>query len=391
MKWPKTIFIASAALYFSIGSLSIFSGWGFYADSGWVVGISAELFTSGPYKAWRLIDIAPPSGLGLGWTPLLPSLIYSLIILGKQFSWSYGLIAEIYRVLLLGVDILNIYLIVQIISRRRLKVSSRNLCLIILVLFFSGYFLLASGFAGHPETLVLLFSLLGMKFLRQQKFLVSGLFFGLALSAKQSALAVLIPVFFVLFFQKIGFRPVLKFLTGTAAAFLLILFPFLITHPQDVWYGIVEANMARIIRGPNLWWLLEVPFRRFWYLEEMSLFLRRIAHPTLLASIILLSVISIRKKVKFDELNLFGLIAAASLLFNILNKWVSFQHFLLGFVFVFVWDSLRNREGFPVFGTTYALILFVANFLGFPFWQPMVLVINLGAFIYVCYFLKVFK
>lgn len=378
MKWilqkivwikPKTIFIASAALYFLIGSLSIFSGWGLYTDSGWVVGISAELFTSGLYKAWRLIDIAPPSGLGLGWTPLLPSLIYPLTILGKQFSWSYGFIAEIYRVLLLGVDIINIYLIVQLVSRRRSKISDLNLCLIILVLFFSGYFLFASGFVGHPETLVLLFSLLGLKPLRQQRFLTSGFFFGLALSAKQSALVILIPVFFVLFFQKNGVWPIFKFLTGTIATFLLILFPFLITHPQDVWYGIVEANMARIIRGPNIWWLTEIPFRRFWHLDEVIFALRRIANLVLLASLILLSVISSRKKVKFDELNLFGLIAAASLLFNILNKWVSFQHFLLSFVFVFIWDSLRNREGFPVFGTTYAFLLVVANFLGNPLWQ----------------------
>lgn len=388
---PKTIFLTSAVFYFLIGLVSGLLGWR-SLDCNWLVGIAYHLFTLDPYSHDRLISVAPPLGLGFGFTPLLLFLIAPFIILGKQFGWTGHFIAKIYGLPLLLIDILNIYLIIKIISQYRPRISKSNLNLIILILFFSGYFLFASGSMGHPETLVLFFSLLGIRVLRDKKHLISGILFGLALSAKQSAAFIIIPIFFYLLFQKNGFRPAFKFGAGSIAIFLLIVMPFFIAHPAETWYGIFGANQRLVIRGPNIWWFIEAFSRRILNLGWVNQFLIRIANPVLFGLTTLLSIIlTSRKKIKIEDPSLFGLISASLLSSSILAKWLSFHHFLLGFAFVIIWDTIRSKEGFPAFGVTYAFLLLAATFSGNPLWQLMVLLINIGAFVYLCYSLAAIR
>lgn len=388
---PKTVFLTAALFYLLIAFASGFLGWR-NPDCGWIVAVASRLFTLDPYSHYRLISIAPPLGQGFSSPPLLLFLIAPFIILGQNFGWTNDFMAKIYQAPLHLIDILNIYLIIKIAREYRPRISKLNLNLTILILFFSGYFLFASGFMGHPETLVLLFSLLGIKFLRYKKLLLSGIFFGLALLAKQAAIFILIPIFFYLLFAKDGFRHALRFGVGVAFAFLLVISPLFIANPADTWYGIVEGNRRLIIRGPNIWWLIESFSRRILNLSGASQVLIKIANPILFGVIILLSIIFLsRKKFKIEDSSLFGLISASLLLSSIFAKWVSFHHFLLPVVFIILWDTIRSREGFPAFGVSYAFALLAANFIGNPFWQLMILVINMGAFAYLSYSLVLLK
>ncbi|MDP3998517.1 MAG: hypothetical protein Q8P89_02780, partial [bacterium] len=178
-----------------------------------------------------------------------------------------------------------------------------------------------------------------------------------------------------------------KFLIAAIATFLLLMAPFFITHPANTWYGIVGFSQYLILRGPNIWWLIDAFSRIILNVDWVNQLLIKIANAALLIVAIFVSITLLkRKKVKFDDQGLFGLISITLLLFNIFSKWISFHHFLLSFVFVILWDTLRTKEGFPVFGVTYAFSLVVASFIGNPLWQLWVLGINILAFVYL--FLK---
>lgn len=381
---PKIIFVISAIFYLLIGLLSGFFGWR-NSDTGWIASV-ASLLTLDPYSSYRLIGVAPPLGAGFVFPPLLLFIVSPFIILGRQFGWTNEFTAKIYGLPLFLVDIFNIYLIMKIILYYRPKIPPSNLNFIILVLFFSGYFLFTSAFMGHPETLVVLFSILGINSLLKKKFYKCGIFFGLSLLAKQSAIFIIIPVLFYLLIQERDYRYLLKVLGATVGAFLLPILPFFITHPVNTWYGIMGFSQKLIIWGPNFWWFIGVLSRNSWERKSIEQFLITVANPFLFGLVILMSVIILlQKKIDIKNPNFFGFISASLLLFAIFSKYLSFHHFLPGFVFIMIWDTLRSKVGFPVFGVTYAFLLFTANFIGNPFWQPLVLIINILGFIYIWY------
>lgn len=381
--YSKIVFGISAVTYFLIGLFSGFFGWR-NSDTEWLVAVASYLFTFDPYSYYRLIGIAPPLGAGYIFTPLLLFLISPFIALGHQVGWTNEFIARIYQLPLFLVDIFNIYLIIQLINYYRPKIPKSNINMIILVLFFSGFFLFTTGYMGHPETLVIFFSLLAIKSLRQKQYIKGGIFFGLALFTKQSSVFILIPIFFCLYLKQGGLQRLFKFLMATITTFLLLMAPFLITHSANTWYGVAGVTQSLIIWGPNIWWFIDAFSRIILHLSWVNQLLVKIANPVLLGLTILSSLIFLRhKKIKIGDPSLFGLISISFFLVNIFSKYLSFHHFLPGFVFVMIWDSIRRKEGFPIFGVTYAFILFVANFIGNPLWQLFILIINVWGFIYV--------
>jgi len=378
----KNFFVLSAILYFLISAWQSFWGWK-SPDCHWNVSIASHFFTLNPYSFYRGVPVAPPLGLGFCCTPLLLFYLGPLTYLGNWLGWTTDFIARIYSLPLNLADILNVWLIIKLIRKYRPKIATADLNLIILILFFSGYFLIASGFEGHPETLVLLFCLLGINFLLKKNILPAGAVFGLALSSKQSAVFIILPLFLYLLLAKNGLKTAFKFMLGLTAVFALILSPFIIFHPQETLYGIFGVFRRLIIYGPNLWWLAGSVGRKLLGIDLNPVFIE-VANPVLLVVTAAFSLIFLKKKeLSFKNGRIFSLVAATLVLSTILSKWVSFHHFLLSFVFVIIFDSVRRKSGFPVFGVAYSLLLTAASYISFPWWQLTVLLINLGAFGYI--------
>lgn len=383
----KNVFFISALLYLLIGLATILLGWK-GSDKDWIVSASVNFFSFNAYAPiYRVISLAPPLGMGVVYPPLLLLLVNMVINVGGWLGWTIEFVANMYSLLLFLADIFNVYLIISFFKQNNQKIYQKNINLVILTLFFSGYFLYTSGFMGHPETLVILFALLGIKFLRKKAFFLCGIFFGLAFISKQATLFIFAPVFFYLIFQKRKLRNIITVMSGILVVSLPMLLPFFIAHPFEVWYGIVGFNQPLIIRGPNIWWFTEAVLNRGSHLSWVGNYLKIIANPLLIILVSWLMAFFIkRNKIKPESPNFFGLIVLSLLTYHIFAKYIAFYNFLPAFVFVMIWDTVRNKDYFPSVGIVYAFVVFGVNFIDFPLRDLATLLANLALFFYLIHY-----
>lgn len=251
------------------------------------------------------------------------------------------------------------------------------------ILFFSGFFLYTSAYMGHPETLVLLFSLLGLFSLKKEKYYSTGLLFGLAFAAKQSAFFIFFPILIFLFFKKNNLRNFAKVTLGSIFSSVTVFLPFLIKDFNNTWYEIFVQNQKLIINGPNFWWLLDAFIQKGFGLKNINEILVSIANPILFLIIAVTSVfLVVKNNINKTDDQFFGLIAFSVMLSFLFSKWLSLHHLLLGFVFIIIWDTLRTK-GFPTFAVYYSLVLMVSYSSNNPLWQFMVLLTNIIALVYI--------
>lgn len=382
------IVFSLSALYLLLGLAAILLGWK-NADKDWVVSAALNFFSLNVYDPmYRVVSLAPPLGMGVVFPPLMLLLVNMVINVGGWFGWTKEFVANIYSLPLFLVDILNVFLIISFFKQKGLKINQKNIHLVILTLFFSGYFLYTSGFMGHPETLIILFALLGIKFFRKKAIFLGGIFFGLAFLAKQTTFFIFAPVFFYLIFHKRSFVNIIKLTNGILVVSLPMLLPFFIAHPFETWYGLVGFNQPLIIRGPNIWWFMEAIFIKVLHLNWISSYLTIIANPILLILVICLAVFFIKRhQIKLKSPNFFGLIALSLLTYNIFGKYIAFYNFLPTFVFIMIWDTLSSKGHFPAVGIVYAFLVLSVNFINFPLRDLATLLVNIALFFYLIHYL----
>ncbi len=372
------VFGVTAILYFMVGTLANLMGWQ-HQDKAWLVALSHYLPTFDPWSHLRIISIAPPNGAGYCCPPLLLLLIYPFVIIGGKLGWSQELVTQVYSSSLFLVDIATIFLITKIIKKFRPTLSTSTINTVIILLFFSGFYLFTSGFMGHPETLVVFFSLLAIQTLDIHRYWLAGLLFGIAFAAKQSAIFIFLPIWMLLANRNLNNS--IRLGIATSLTFLAFVAPFFLIYPRETWYGIIGYTQQMIIRGPSLWWFIDAISRRVLLINTFSEPLTILANTILLATITTLSILYIKlRKGTSDKLEIYGLTTLILLASNILSKWVFFRHHLPGFVFLMLWDTLRRKNHFPAFATTYAFLIFVSFFIYNPLWEFAVLSINIIAF-----------
>ena len=264
------------------------------------------------------------------------------------------------------------------------KIKKEYAYALIPVLFFSGYFLYASGFSCHPETLVVFFSLIGLDLLFKRRYFVSSLLFGLAFSSKQVAIFIILPVIFYILRTNVHLRVLFSFMGGVICTFLLIMLPFVIKNPYDTYYGILGFSKTIFIEGPNIWWLTQAIIVKILGFEQMKDLLTENANYILFGNIVLfLYLFFSLKKTKITITDLFNIIVLLFFTYNIFSKRTSgFHQYLPAFVFFLIWDAIRSKQSFPLAGFMYTLFLFSAQFLQTPLWQLLVLIVHIFFFIY---------
>ncbi len=227
------------------GILSGLLGWKGY-DCAWIAHIASDLPNLDIYSHNILIHLAPPRGIGFIFPPTLLFLVYPFVYLGQVFSWSEEFVSRVFSIPLFLFDIANVFLVVKIIIDNK-KIKDVYINSIILILFFSGYFLYTTGYDCHPETLVIFFSLIGINLFFKRKIFLSSILLGLALSSKQIAVFIILPLLFYLIKRKTKFKIIVLFIAGIALSFISIILPFLINNFDDTYYGIYgfASNSAR--------------------------------------------------------------------------------------------------------------------------------------------------
>lgn len=141
------------------------------------------------------------------------------------------------------------FLILFYVSRRQ-RVDNVTLSLI-LIAFSAYYSYLAIG--GVVDSVWVFFGILA--FLTRNKPSYSGIFYGLSLAAKQVPIVIL-PFFLYLIFRenRRSMRAVLSFLVLSAASFLLVNIPFILTSPGD-WVSsmlsVMNSQLIGVGFGPS--------------------------------------------------------------------------------------------------------------------------------------------
>lgn len=387
----EVIFTMGALTYLFLGVWSFSLNW-VSGDARWHIGATAALSSFSSYTKYRVINPAatPPRPTPLVYTPLSFYLAYPFVIAGGLLGVDMIKGNPIYPLLFLYIDILNIYLITLFIRRFRPHISKVLLIGITIVCFFSGLFLYTSAHIGHPDTLVILFSLLSLYLLITQKSIKfvlnhpslirlwwSGVLMGLALSSKQSALFIVIPIFFFLLINIFKPKPILVFTGGIISATLVIVLPFFIVHFTDAWFGMIGFTHAFIIHGPNMWWFFNAILTKIFHIQSVTYYFRLVSPYVLMGTVLASSIILIRKGYICNVSKLLGLICLNLLLFSILGSLTQLHYFLVNFVFILLWEmSLKRGAEFPVVWVTYTFLVAAVNYIQMPVWQPATLLIN---------------
>ncbi len=380
----RLMFLVCAIFYVLIGVSSNYFGW-VSEDARWNVE-AAKLLPSHEFyaEAYRLSQAAPPYGAPIGYPPLLLYITYPFVLLGETFGYQTQEIARWYIGSLYVVDCLVIYLVLNLVRKLNPFLSVSYFVSIMLILFFSGFFWYTTGFIGHPEILVLLFSLLAIGELVKKiriNFVKIGIWLGLLLGAKQTAIFIEIPILLYIWYRY-KFSTVLLTSITTSFIFLLILLPLLVTNFPDTIYGVYGYTKYLIIQGPNWWWFADAILKKvFGIFTGLTFTIPWINYITISGSVIM-TVLFLRAKKTLNLTLLLGLLVLNWLWFCIAGKWVSFHYFSIGMIFLLLWESANERD-FPMVWVSYTAVLLAANFSLLPVWQPLILLVNTTYFIYI--------
>jgi len=106
-------------------------------------------------------------------------------------------------------------------------------------------------FGGYHEHFMLFWVILGLFSFRSKKYLKSGLFFGLGLLVKPTAIIYLIPL--ILFMFQVKDKGIIKLGFTSGFTFLLGSLPFLILAPQEYIYDVFLVHTTRLDNNMSLY------------------------------------------------------------------------------------------------------------------------------------------
>lgn len=244
------------------------------------------------------------------------------------------------------------------------------------IFLFSPLLFFSTTGLAHGESILLYFSLLGLRQLENKRHVLAGLAFGIAFLFKSTAILMLVPMLVILLIkgQKVEFLKVAGVSFGITA---LVLAPFFVRHFADTYYSLILFERVRPIAGVTIWQLATN--------TSFKALATRIASLPILPMALILSYMLLRKKPIPDlrSPRMYGAVATSVLMIPLFTKWALGPHYaFLAFSFLLIWDflnlSLNNRIGL------FTSIILIAIIYSFSFLPPDVLVKASPAFLVRC-------
>ncbi|MCX6031086.1 MAG: hypothetical protein NT169_17535 [Chloroflexi bacterium] len=368
--------IIAGLLYVAIGMASRLHAYN-QPDATWYV-YACQRILDGSLDIWSRLDelwAAPPLGMALTYPPLVPLLLTPWVAVGQALGLpESGLHVLIGLPMLLG-DVALAYLIAATtgawIASPAVPGTDRResgwqlviflLCLLTFVVPFS------SAYMGHHETFVVLLILLAV---RANNFTASGIFWGLAIAAKQTAAFAYVP--FVLLLLKGAWqerRPapgeLIRFVllsVGIPVAFIL---PFWLAHPESARYALLTVESRRELYGLNIPRLLDGLARRLapGSAAAIHALLVQASSPFFLLLIATTSIVFALRQRRSGrsptgpDAPLWAAMGATFAAYVVFGKWNDTHYQLMPLMFLLMLDLVER----PAFPYVYVLFTFAAT------------------------------
>ena len=396
-RWDR-VYLALYALYFGVGLGARLLGW-VHFDSLWFVE-AARRVLDGSFDLYSFRaspDIAPPDGLAFSYSPLTALLIAPFVGLADALGWPGGA-DRLLAVPLLLADVLAMEQLRRLVRAWRPAADERFLFLGILATLGLTGFWAVTAFRGHQEGLVLLCLLLTLR-LTPRSLLWGGLFAGLTLAAKHTAVLLLIPIGLVLLAggwhhgglnhenakgrktrnEKdegressqveplaptapdiatlpsragwAGLRDAAVWSGLAVGVFALFMLPALLRNWDAVWYAFVTQEGRRVLLGPGLPAWIDLALQAAGSAADYAgrhMALLQYANVGLVALGVgapLIAVVWARRRgrpIGVVDARLPALIAFGGLAQIVFAKWVSGHYYQLPLALLFLWDAVRT-------------------------------------------------
>lgn len=195
------------------------------------------------------------------------------------------------------------------------------------LILFNPFLILIAAMRGMFDIWIVVFLLMGLLSLRQQRYHRSAIFFGMGMLMKP-IMAVFLPILAVYVWNKSG-RGVItaRFLGLTALTFLVVCLPFFLMDPDGFAYQVAGIHLARPPAGYTLPGLLHSANNSI-YMNAITSSVSSLCSFILVVGILLIAAYLRLKRINRES----GLVASlllAILLFTFFNKVVNPQYFVI--------------------------------------------------------------
>ena len=350
--------------YLLVGIVARALGW-LHLDALWFVE-AARRVLDGSFDIYSFRfapEINPPEGSAFAYSPLIAIIMAPFVALSDALGWGQAGAERLIAIPFLFADVLAMEQLRRLVREWRPQADERFIFLGVAVSLFLTGFWVVTAFRGHHEGLVLLFLLLTLR-VTARNWALGGLFAGLALAAKQTAVLELIPLGLVFLLSAGGlrvsagglranWRKVAGWAVVAIGVFAAFMLPALLRDPGGVWYAFVTQESRRVLLGQGL---------PVWIDKGMSALLDpatyAVWHEALLryANFGLVAVVAVvsawvvwsewrrGRPIGLVDERLLALVAFAALSQIVLAKWVSGHYYQLPLALVLLWDLTRSTR-----------------------------------------------
>lgn len=370
------IYLALYILYIVAGMSARTLGW--ISGDALIFVNAARHVLDGSFDLYSLVvnpASAPPLGTGYTYSPFMAMIIAPFVGLADLLGWGQVGAERLMALPLMLIDVMAMHQLRRLVRAWRPSVDEGLLFLGIMITLLLTSFWLATAYAGHNEGLVLLCLLLTLRH-TPRNLLLGGLWAGLALAAKQTALLELIPIGLVLLFGAYSKRVpgdvvhepedplttrnkplgALKWSGIALSVFALFMLPAVLRNPDAVWYALVTAMSRLAIYGTGLPVWIDKLSQAMLNTGDHALVHEALVNYSNLALVIFVGVGSMIVVWKWAEVNprrrghriglvdarLLALVAFGGVSQVALGKWVGGHYFALPLALIFVWDVVRT-------------------------------------------------
>lgn len=195
---------------------------------------------------------------------------------------------------------------------------------------------LSALYYGHIEQIIAVWlTLVSLRLLITRRALASGALVGLALLARSDATLIILPIAVTLIARR-QFGAAARYALGALGATLAGLTPFLLADSRDTLFSLVTFRSALPVGGGNIWSLSDAPS----FIALGQRFDAALALGVALALTLLILVL--RRDIKIDSPDVYGLLTVSTLSFALLIKTLWPYYYLEAALFATIWALARS-------------------------------------------------
>ena len=358
-------------LYALLGSLVILvgmwlrlSGWVYATEWWWYVSSSLHV-VDGTFAIYRHLGAewtAPPLGSTSPYPPLIALILAPFLLVAQQFGLSQREMGDVIVLPLLIMVALTADRFALLV--RTIRPARRELVVFVSVLWMLtiGKMVSVAAYENHHDPLVLLTLLAGLRLL-PDKPLFAGVFFGLSLEAKQTAVLAVFPILCVacLHFWSGERLHIIKLLMGLLLGFFPLLVPFYILHPSEAYYGLFVQESLRVLHGPSMLHYADNVLQLIdpaTYSSNHRLLLK-LANPILIiVDFVMVVGLLFARRIDIHSPQMYALIALSAMTQLLLGKWVEPMHYYaVPLALLLLWELMKSPRRIPWFSLGAMLVV----------------------------------